>query len=151
MRGLVLLVLFIGRVAAADEPDAPTPAHDTQILEKLLLGYDSRVRPRGQNKTLGGERGSFCAKLAGMMGPVKVTVNCMFRTISKIDDFNMEYSAQITFREQWVDDRLAYGHLLSFPPNTVLPAFVVLPQTSSDKKQEIWMPDTFFGRLIKNF
>jgi anionic glutamate receptor len=55
-----------------------------------------------------------------------------------------EYSAQITFRETWIDDRLAFEQVLQFPSNTTLPKFVVLPQTSSGKKQEIWMPDTFF-------
>ncbi|VDL67680.1 unnamed protein product [Nippostrongylus brasiliensis] len=42
-------------------------------------------------------------------GPVLVTVNIYLRSISKIDDVNMEYSAQFTFREEWVDARLAYG------------------------------------------
>ena len=37
-----------------------------------------------------------------------VTVNIYLRSISKIDDVNMEYSAQFTFREEWVDARLAY-------------------------------------------
>lgn len=41
-------------------------------------------------------------------GPVLVTVNIYLRSISKIDDVNMEYSAQFTFREEWVDARLAY-------------------------------------------
>lgn len=35
-------------------------------------------------------------------------VNIYLRSISKIDDVNMEYSAQFTFREQWTDARLAY-------------------------------------------
>lgn len=34
---------------------------------------------------------------------------------------------------------------LQFPNETQMPDFVVLPQTgASGKKQEIWMPDTFF-------
>ena len=37
-----------------------------------------------------------------------MTVNIYLRSISKIDDVNMEYSAQFTFREEWVDARLAY-------------------------------------------
>lgn len=46
----------------------------------------------------------------------------------------MEYSAQLTFRENWVDGRLAYG--LS---NDKSPEFLILPPG-----QKIWMPDTFF-------
>lgn len=41
-------------------------------------------------------------------GPVLVSVNIYLRSISKIDDVNMEYSAQFTFREEWWDARLAY-------------------------------------------
>lgn len=37
-----------------------------------------------------------------------MTVNIYLRSISKIDDVNMEYSAQFTFREEWTDQRLAY-------------------------------------------
>ncbi len=60
---------------------------------------------------------------------------------------SQEYSAQITFREQWIDDRLAFEHqVLQYASNTSLPKFVVLPQTSSSGEQQaaIWMPDTFF-------
>jgi hypothetical protein len=65
-------------------------AGDTKILEKLLDGYDSRVRPRGQDDELGGAY-AYSSKhcMPGMRGPVRVTVNCLFRTISKIDDINM--------------------------------------------------------------
>lgn len=37
-----------------------------------------------------------------------MTVNVYLRSISKIDDVNMEYSAQFTFREEWKDARLAF-------------------------------------------
>uniref|UniRef100_A0A915ICK4 Uncharacterized protein n=1 Tax=Romanomermis culicivorax TaxID=13658 RepID=A0A915ICK4_ROMCU len=71
-------------------------------------------------------------------GPVLVTVNIYMRSISKIDDVNMEYSAQFTFREEWVDPRLAYANLTK-DSRVTYPPFVVLASG-----QEIWMPDTFF-------
>lgn len=55
-----------------------------------------------------------------------------------------EYSAQFTFREQWLDPRLAYGEIEEYK-NADLPKFVVL--ATSEKggtDQQIWMPDTFF-------
>jgi anionic glutamate receptor len=45
----------------------------------------------------------------------------------------MEYSAQLTFRENWIDGRLAYGL-----PNDTKPDFLILPPG-----QQIWMPVCF--------
>lgn len=69
-----------------------------------------------------------------------------------------EYSAQITFREQWQDHRLAFKEPSvranwktdSNLDDDEMPKFVVLPQTTSGKKQEIWMPDTFFQVRFKS-
>uniref|UniRef100_A0A183U368 Neur_chan_LBD domain-containing protein n=1 Tax=Toxocara canis TaxID=6265 RepID=A0A183U368_TOXCA len=76
-------------------------------------------------------------------GPVLVSVNIYLRSISKIDDVNMEYSAQFTFREEWRDARLAYERFAD--ENTQVPPFVVLATSEqADLTQQIWMPDTFF-------
>uniref|UniRef100_A0A914WL87 Uncharacterized protein n=1 Tax=Plectus sambesii TaxID=2011161 RepID=A0A914WL87_9BILA len=115
---------------AHEEAQETTPSQlsprmsDTDRFNKLLeKGYDWRVRPPGTNLSY-----------PGTNGPVVVSVNILIRSISKIDDVNMEYSAQLTFRENWVDGRLAYG--LSNDKN---PEFLILPPG-----QKIWMPDTFF-------
>uniref|UniRef100_A0A183C7X5 Ig-like domain-containing protein n=1 Tax=Globodera pallida TaxID=36090 RepID=A0A183C7X5_GLOPA len=100
------------------------PVSDTQILSTLLnRGYDWRVRPPGTNLSIQGDH-----------GPVVVYVNMLIRSISKIDDVNMEYSAQLTFRETWVDGRLAYGL-----PRDGKPDHIILTAG-----QQIWMPDSFF-------
>ncbi|KAL3085480.1 hypothetical protein niasHT_037879 [Heterodera trifolii] len=100
------------------------PVSDTQILSTLLnRGYDWRVRPPGTNLSIPGDH-----------GPVVVYVNMLIRSISKIDDVNMEYSAQLTFRETWVDGRLAYGL-----PRDGKPDHIILTAG-----QQIWMPDSFF-------
>jgi hypothetical protein len=57
-------------------------AGDTEILSELLKGYNARALPP--------------RNIDGVREPVKVTVNCLFRTISKIDDFNMV--CFVTFR-----------------------------------------------------
>ncbi|CAJ0929448.1 unnamed protein product, partial [Mesorhabditis belari] len=98
---------------------------DTEIMKDLLTsGYDWRVRPPGTNSSI----------LGG--GAVIVFVNMLIRSISKIDNVNMEYSTQLTFRESWVDKRLAYGEK---GMGETVPDFVILAAG-----QQIWMPDSFF-------
>ncbi|KAI1729757.1 neurotransmitter-gated ion-channel ligand binding domain-containing protein [Ditylenchus destructor] len=98
---------------------------DNKILENLLKNYDERIRPISLNSS-------------GIPGPVLVKVNVMIRMLSKIDVVNMEYSMQITFRERWVDSRLAFNNIL--PNNTKRPQFLTVPYV----KANLWVPDSFF-------
>uniref|UniRef100_A0A915KXB1 Glutamate-gated chloride channel n=1 Tax=Romanomermis culicivorax TaxID=13658 RepID=A0A915KXB1_ROMCU len=100
---------------------------EQDVISRILHSYNWRVRPSGLNTS---------NKDTG--GPVIVTVNIYLRSVSKIDDVNMEYSTQFTFREEWWDTRLAYKKL-STDERTSLPPFVILAHG-----QLIWMPDTFF-------
>uniref|UniRef100_A0A915PU18 Uncharacterized protein n=1 Tax=Setaria digitata TaxID=48799 RepID=A0A915PU18_9BILA len=93
------------------------------ILEKLLANYDQRVRPPPTNSS-------------ATTGPVIVKVNIMLRMLSKIDVVNMEYSMQITFRERWLDRRLAYENMHI----SNMPSFLTVPHV----KNNIWIPDSFF-------
>nr|ABK20343.1 glutamate-gated chloride channel [Parascaris equorum] len=105
---------------------------EQEIIQRTLKDYDWRVRPRGNNMSW-----------PDTGGPVLVSVNIYLRSISKIDDVNMEYSAQFTFREEWRDARLAYERFAD--ENTQVPPFVVLATSEqADLTQQIWMPDTFF-------
>ncbi|KAI6193155.1 hypothetical protein M3Y96_00988400 [Aphelenchoides besseyi] len=85
--------------------------------------YDWRVRPRGD---LNPEKDDQ---------PVHVYVNFYLRSISKVDDVNMEFSLHFTFREEWVDERLLF-----FSENLKHIVFSV------DQRRSIrtWSPDTFF-------
>ena len=74
------------------------------------------------------------------LSAVLVSVNILVRMLSKIDVVNMEYSLQITFREQWTDSRLAYGHLMGMSSAKQSPKFLTVPHV----KAKIWFPDTFF-------
>ncbi|PIO69318.1 Neurotransmitter-gated ion-channel ligand binding domain protein, partial [Teladorsagia circumcincta] len=107
-----------------NEADASS---DTEIIKKLLgKGYDWRVRPPGINLTI-----------KGKLPLIQVVTDQSWLIISKIDDVNMEYSVQLTFRESWVDGRLAYGL-----PGDNKPDFLILTAG-----QQIWMPDSFFQKL----
>ncbi|XP_065582925.1 glutamate-gated chloride channel-like isoform X3 [Artemia franciscana] len=63
-------------------------------------------------------------------------VNLLLRSISQIDDYKMEYSTQLTFREEWVDERLSFEKF----PN--IGSLKYLTLTDPNK---VWMPDLFFG------
>nr|QRW38238.1 glutamate-gated chloride channel subunit 2 [Parascaris univalens] len=93
------------------------------ILQQLLQNYDQRVRPPPTNAS-------------EHSGPVIVSVNIMLRMLSKIDVVNMEYSMQITFRERWLDRRLAYQDI----GQANSPKFLTVPHV----KNNVWIPDSFF-------
>ncbi|XP_049271586.1 glutamate-gated chloride channel isoform X6 [Rhipicephalus sanguineus] len=96
-------------------------AIEKRILDSIIGQgrYDCRIRPMGINNT---------------DGPCVVRVNIFLRSISKIDDLSMEYTVQMTFREQWRDERLQYDDLGG--------QVRYLTLTEPDK---LWKPDLFFS------
>ncbi|XP_049817927.1 glutamate-gated chloride channel isoform X2 [Aethina tumida] len=97
---------------------------EKEVLDQILGPgrYDARIRPSGVNGTVVGD------------GPTIVNINIFLRSISKIDDYKMEYSVQLTFREQWLDERLKFndfGGRLKY-----------LTLTEANR---VWMPDLFFS------
>ncbi|VDN06855.1 unnamed protein product [Thelazia callipaeda] len=105
------------------EAVAHSSSEEQMILEELLKDYDQRVRPPPTNTS-------------ETTGPVIVKVNIMLRMLSKIDVVNMEYSMQITFRERWLDRRLAYEKMQLIN----MPNYLTVPYV----KNSIWIPDSFF-------
>ncbi|XP_011154528.1 glutamate-gated chloride channel isoform X1 [Harpegnathos saltator] len=94
---------------------------EKQVLDNILGPgrYDARIRPSGEN---------------GTDGPAIVRVNLFVRSIATISDIKMEYSVQLTFREQWLDERLRFndfGGRLKY-----------LTLTEANR---VWMPDLFFA------
>ncbi|XP_071748632.1 glutamate-gated chloride channel isoform X3 [Lepeophtheirus salmonis] len=106
---------------------------EKKILDSVLGPdvYDKRIRPSGLNST-------DSASL--------VTVNIFVRSFSNIDDVKMEYSFQITLRQQWNDGRLRFKDKLLSMEARIGDKFDkdkirYLTMTDSSK---VWMPDTFF-------
>ena len=107
-RSLILSLLILGnshwcvfqRPSFDRADDASQRLEEKHILDRILDQniYDARIRP---------------ATMDTMDGPTNILVNLMIRSIDKIDDVKMEYSNQITFRQQWYDDRLEFGSKLS--------------------------------------
>ncbi|XP_049786000.1 glutamate-gated chloride channel-like [Schistocerca cancellata] len=121
---LVLLAVNLPQVICADQKTNVREA-ERQVMEHVLSPsrYDARLRPPGYN---------------GTESPTVVKVNIFVRSISRIDDQHMEYDAQLTFREQWLDDRLKfddYGGKIKY-------------LTLTDPSR-IWMPDLFFSNEKK--
>ncbi|CAH1153428.1 unnamed protein product [Phaedon cochleariae] len=94
---------------------------EKEVLDQILGPgrYDARIRPSGVN---------------GTDGPAIVSVNIFVRSISKIDDVTMEYSVQLTFREQWLDERLKFNDFGG-----------KLKYLTLTEANRVWMPDLFFS------
>jgi len=66
-------------------------------------------------------------------GPTTVLVNLFVRSFEKIDDVKMEFSVQITFRQQWNDNRLSFNNIGG-----------KIKYLTLTERNKVWMPDTFF-------
>ncbi|XP_077484012.1 glutamate-gated chloride channel-like [Amblyomma americanum] len=84
--------------------------------------YDRQVRPAGTNEST---------------GPVIVTTNLFVRSINDIDDHEMAYSVQLTFRQKWKDERLKYNDLNG-----------QLRYLNLDTPSKLWLPDPFFSNEL---
>nr|QVD39303.1 Glutamate-gated chloride channel [Schistocerca gregaria] len=121
---LVLLVVNLPQAICSDQKTNIREA-ERQVMEHVLSPsrYDARLRPPGYN---------------GTESPTVVRVNIFVRSISRIDDQHMEYDAQLTFREQWRDDRLKFDDF----------GGKIKYLTLTDPSR-IWMPDLFFSNEKK--
>lgn len=100
--------------------------HEKRILDTILNNstYDNRIRPSP----------SFNVTSSASF----VTVNLLIRSVSRIDDFLMEYSVQLLLRMEWYDDRLHY-RINSRVNKGDLPDYLTITDTS-----KVWTPDIFF-------
>uniref|UniRef100_A0A3B5LD26 Gamma-aminobutyric acid type A receptor subunit alpha6b n=1 Tax=Xiphophorus couchianus TaxID=32473 RepID=A0A3B5LD26_9TELE len=86
----------------------------TQILDRLLDGYDNRLRP-------------------GFGGPVtEVKTDIFVTSFGPVSDVEMEYTMDVFFRQTWIDERLKFeGPIEILRLNNLMVS-------------KIWTPDTFF-------
>ncbi|XP_076182504.1 glycine receptor alpha 1 isoform X1 [Ptiloglossa arizonensis] len=118
---LVLITVLPHQLRCARSKEGSFRQKEKDVLDDILGPgrYDARIRPSGENAT---------------DGPAVVRVNIFVRSISKIDDVTMEYSVQLTFREQWKDERLEFDDLKG--------RLKYLTLTDASR---VWMPDLFFS------
>uniref|UniRef100_A0A7N8XVU6 Gamma-aminobutyric acid type A receptor subunit alpha4 n=1 Tax=Mastacembelus armatus TaxID=205130 RepID=A0A7N8XVU6_9TELE len=90
------------------------PENFTRILDRLLDGYDNRLRP-------------------GFGGPVtEVKTDIYVTSFGPVSDVEMEYTMDVFFRQTWVDQRLMYEG-----PVEIL-------RLNNLMVTKVWTPDTFF-------
>ncbi|XP_074600191.1 glutamate-gated chloride channel-like isoform X2 [Brevipalpus obovatus] len=117
---------------------------EKKILDELLCQetrdkkcvkdvYDRRIRPSGSANYSDSQNANMSDP--DKDGPCVVTVNIMVRSISKISDLDMEYSTQLTFRQEWTDTRLSFTHHFN---RTGIKAITL------QEPERIWKPDIFF-------
>ncbi|XP_048399195.1 gamma-aminobutyric acid receptor subunit alpha-6 isoform X1 [Stegostoma tigrinum] len=86
----------------------------TRILDRLLDGYDNRLRP-------------------GFGGPVtEVKTDIYVTSFGPVSDVDMEYTMDVFFRQTWIDKRLKFDG-----PIEIL-------RLNNLMVNKIWTPDTFF-------
>uniref|UniRef100_A0A9L0R355 Gamma-aminobutyric acid type A receptor subunit alpha3 n=1 Tax=Equus caballus TaxID=9796 RepID=A0A9L0R355_HORSE len=86
----------------------------TRILDRLLDGYDNRLRPG----------------LGDAVTEVKTDI--YVTSFGPVSDTDMEYTIDVFFRQTWHDERLKFdGPMKILPLNNLLAS-------------KIWTPDTFF-------
>ncbi|KAJ6668074.1 hypothetical protein lerEdw1_016395 [Lerista edwardsae] len=91
----------------------------SRILDKLLDGYDNRLRPG-----FGGR---------GRPGAVtEVKTDIYVTSFGPVSDVEMEYTMDVFFRQTWIDERLKFGG-----PTEIL-------RLNNLMVSKIWTPDTFF-------
>uniref|UniRef100_A0A8C9HGK7 Gamma-aminobutyric acid type A receptor subunit alpha3 n=1 Tax=Piliocolobus tephrosceles TaxID=591936 RepID=A0A8C9HGK7_9PRIM len=107
------------RLSPKHAPDIPDDSTDnitifTRILDRLLDGYDNRLRPG----------------LGDAVTEVKTDI--YVTSFGPVSDTDMEYTIDVFFRQTWHDERLKFdGPMKILPLNNLLAS-------------KIWTPDTFF-------
>ncbi|XP_068015563.1 gamma-aminobutyric acid receptor subunit alpha-6 isoform X1 [Melanerpes formicivorus] len=102
--------------ALGDQGDGPDLYSEniTRILDKLLDGYDNRLRP-------------------GFGGAVtEVKTDIYVTSFGPVSDVEMEYTMDVFFRQTWTDERLKFSG-----PTEIL-------RLNNLMVSKIWTPDTFF-------
>ncbi|MBN3321742.1 GBRG1 protein, partial [Atractosteus spatula] len=92
----------------------------TLILNKLLQGYDNKLRP-----DIGGK-------------PTVIETAVYVNSIGPVDPINMEYTIDIFFAQTWYDSRLKFNSSMK------------LLMLNSNMVGKIWIPDTFFRNSRKS-
>lgn len=92
----------------------------TRILDRLLDGYDNRLRP--------GSGG----------GVTEVKTDIFVTSFGPVSDIEMEYTMDMFFRQMWVDERLKFEG-----PTEIL-------RLNNLMVDKIWTPDTFFRNSKKS-
>jgi hypothetical protein len=120
---MIPVVLFICRAHSSQHspPDKFLAMNVTRLLDKLLMNYSKSLRPTHDLGT-----------------PTIIETNININSLGPISNFEMTYTMDCYFRQEWKDPRLAFEASFS--------------QISLSMKmlELIWKPDTYFlnGKVL---
>uniref|UniRef100_A0A8C3ATN5 Gamma-aminobutyric acid type A receptor subunit alpha6a n=1 Tax=Cyclopterus lumpus TaxID=8103 RepID=A0A8C3ATN5_CYCLU len=114
---LCFIELFLGSVHGSEKIYSD---NITLILDRLLDGYDNRLRP--------GSGG----------GITEVKTDIFVTSFGPVSDVEMEYTMDMFFRQMWVDERLKFEG-----PSEIL-------RLNNRMVDKIWTPDSFFRNSKKS-
>uniref|UniRef100_A0A3B3WZR9 Uncharacterized protein n=1 Tax=Poecilia mexicana TaxID=48701 RepID=A0A3B3WZR9_9TELE len=117
---IFLATFFFFFVANAQGGEKVYSDNITRILDRLLDGYDNRLRP--------GSGG----------GITEVKTDIFVTSFGPVSDVEMEYTMDMFFRQMWVDERLKFEG-----PIEIL-------RLNNRMVDKIWTPDTFFRNSKKS-
>ncbi|XP_009075294.1 PREDICTED: gamma-aminobutyric acid receptor subunit beta-4-like [Acanthisitta chloris] len=121
LSGIVSALAALCLACCAQSPSTGNISVVKEIVDKLLKGYDVRLRP-----DFGGN-------------PVTVGMSIHISSIDQISEVNMDYTITMYFQQSWRDKRLAYNDL---------PLNLTLDNRVAD---QLWLPDTYFLNDKKSF
>ncbi|XP_067387212.1 gamma-aminobutyric acid receptor subunit beta-1 isoform X1 [Emydura macquarii macquarii] len=120
--GILSFPLMVAMVCCAQSVNEPSNmSHVKQTVDRLLQGYDIRLRP-----DFGG-------------APVDVGMRIDIASIDMVSEVNMDYTLTMYFQQSWRDKRLSYSGI---------PLNLTLDNRVAD---QLWVPDTYFQNDKKSF
>ncbi|XP_028923481.1 gamma-aminobutyric acid receptor subunit beta-4 isoform X1 [Ornithorhynchus anatinus] len=119
--GIVSALAALCFACCAQSPSSKNISEVKEIVDKLLKGYDVRLRP-----DFGGN-------------PVTVGMSIHISSIDQISEVNMDYTITMYFQQSWRDKRLAYNDIA---------LNLTLDNRVAD---QLWLPDTYFLNDKKSF
>ncbi|KAM6970329.1 gamma-aminobutyric acid receptor subunit beta-2 [Aplochiton taeniatus] len=119
--GVWTFPLIVAMVCAQSVNDPSNMSVVKETVDRLLKGYDIRLRP-----DFGGP-------------PVGVGMNIDIASIDMVSEVNMDYTLTMYFQQAWRDKRLSYSEI---------PLNLTLDNRVAD---QLWVPDTYFLNDKKSF
>ncbi|XP_048851382.1 gamma-aminobutyric acid receptor subunit beta-2 isoform X2 [Brienomyrus brachyistius] len=119
--GIWTFPLIVAVVCAQSVNDPSNMSLVKETVDRLLKGYDIRLRP-----DFGGP-------------PVGVGMNIDIASIDMVSEVNMDYTLTMYFQQAWRDKRLSYSEI---------PLNLTLDNRVAD---QLWVPDTYFLNDKKSF
>ncbi|XP_029463197.1 gamma-aminobutyric acid receptor subunit beta-4 isoform X2 [Rhinatrema bivittatum] len=119
--GILSALAALCFVCCAQSPPSENISVVKRTVDKLLKGYDIRLRP-----DFGGP-------------PVTVGMSIHISSIDQISEVNMDYTITMYFQQSWRDKRLAYA---------AIPLNLTLDNRVAD---QLWLPDTYFLNDKKSY